>query len=184
MSETKAKTATRKTTATKTAAKKSAPRGTEKPQRFRIKLEGYEGSEAAGFCVPFDVQKVFGTRARVPVRGTINGAPYRGSLFPMRGGHLMVVNRKLREASGVGAGQTVTVTMERDTEPRVVTPPPDLARAIRADKEARATWEGLSYTHQREYAEHVADAKRPETRRRRIEKSIALLAAGRKEPRG
>lgn len=176
MAATKPKTKT----AAKKSTKKSAPQGTEKPQRFRIKLEGYEGSEAAGFCVPFDVPKVFGTWARVPVRGTINGTPYRSPISPMRGGHLMVVNRKLREASGVGAGQTVT--MERDTEPRVVTPHEDFARAIRADRAARAAWEKLSYTHQREYAEHVADAKRPETRQRRIEKSIALLAAGRKEP--
>ena len=160
--------------ATKTKTKTAGP-GTEKPRRFRVQLESREGSEVAAFGVPFDVPKVFGTRARVPVRGTINGTPFRGTLFPMGGRHIMVVNRKLRAAAGVGGGQTVSVTLERDAERRVVAPPADVARA---------TWEKLSYTHQREYAEHVADAKRPETRQRRIEKSVALLAAGRKEPRG
>ena len=173
-----------KTAAAGKSAKKAAGPGPEKPRRFRVQLESREGSEVAAFGVPFDVPKVFGTRARVPVRGTINGTPFRGTLFPMGGRHIMVVNRKLRAAAGVGGGQTVSVTLERDAEPRVVAPPADLARAIKTNPEARATWEKLSYTRQREYAEHVADAKRPETRRRRIEKSIALLAAGRKEPRG
>jgi len=174
--------ATKKMMTTKTK-QAGAPRGTEKRQRFRVELEGYEGSSLAAFGVPFEVEKVFGTRARVPVRGTINKTPFRGSLFPMGGRHIMVVNRKLREAAGVAAGQTVSVTLERDTEPRVVTPPADFARALKANKEAAALWETLSYTHRREYAEHIEEAKRPETRRRRIEKSIELLAAGRKEPR-
>lgn len=165
------------------SAAKTPARGTEKRQRFRVPLESHRGTQATSFNVAFDVGKVFGTRARVPVRGTINGTPFRGSIFPMGGRHIMVVNRKLREAAGVAGGQTVTVTMERDTEPRVVTPPEDFARALEANDEARAAWGALSYTHRREFAEHVADAKRPETRRRRIEKSVRLLAAGRKEPR-
>ncbi|HEV3470272.1 MAG TPA: YdeI/OmpD-associated family protein [Pyrinomonadaceae bacterium] len=166
-----------------TSPAKAQAKGTEKPQRFRVQLETQAGTELAAFGVPFDVQKVFGTRARVPVRGTINGTPFRSSLSPMGGRHIMPVNRKLREAAGVRGGETVTVTMERDTEPRVVTPPEDFARALRSNKDARANWEKLSYTHQREYAEHVEDAKRPETRQRRIEKSIALLAAGGEGPR-
>lgn len=89
-----------------------------------------------------------------------------------------------RETAGVRAGDTVSVTLERDTEPRVVTPPADFARALETSEAARATWERLSYTHRREYAEHIEEAKRPETRQRRIEKSIRLLAAGGKEPRG
>ncbi|MDQ3803642.1 MAG: YdeI/OmpD-associated family protein [Acidobacteriota bacterium] len=173
-------------TRTKTPAKSPAKlpaKGTERPQRFRVLLETQGGGEVTGFGVPFDVPKVFGTRARVPVRGTINGTPFRGSIVPMGGRHIMVVNRKLRAASGVRGGETVTVTMERDTEPRVVTPPEDFARAVKGNKDALATWQELSYTHQREFAEHVEDAKRPETRQRRIEKSIQLLAAGEKEPR-
>ena len=79
--------------------------------------------------------------------------------------------------------QTVPVTMERDTEPRVITPPADFARALKSNKDAQATWDKLSYTHRREHVEHIEEAKKPETRLRRIEKSVAALAAGRKEPR-
>ena len=171
-----------KTTKTEKGAK-AAPRGTEQPQSFRVRLETSEGSVATAFSVPFDVREVFGTRARVPVRGEVNGAPFRSSLFPMGGRHIMVVNQKLRAAAGASAGEVVTVTLERDTEPRVVEAPADFARALRANREAAALWKSLSYTHQREYAEHIEGAKRPETRRRRIEKAVEMLAAGRKEPR-
>jgi hypothetical protein len=173
------------------SAGKSAPRAASKTtaaksplKRFRVLVEREEGSEVCGINVPFDVEKMFGTRGRVPVRGTLNGAPFRGSLFPMGGCHFMVVNRHLRAAAGVSGGETVPVQMERDTEERVITPPADLARALKANKEAQATWDKLSYTHRREHVEHLEDAKKPETRQRRLEKAIALLAAGKREPRG
>ena len=166
----------------KSASKKAA--GASPVKRFRVLVEREEGSEVCGISVPFDVEKTFGTRGRVPVRGTLNGAPFRSSLFPMGGCHFMVVNRHLRAASGVRGGETVPVQLERDTEERVINAPPDLARALKADKAAQATWDKLSYTHRREHVEHLEDAKKPETRQRRLEKSIALLAAGRKEPRG
>ena len=151
-------------------------------KRFRALVERGEGSVCA-ITIDFDVEKTFGSRGRIPVRGTLNGAPYRGSLFPMGGCHFMVVNRHLREAANVKGGETVPVTMERDAEPRVITPPADFARALKADKGASATWDKLSYTHRREHVEHIEEAKKPETRQRRIEKSVQLLAAGKKEPR-
>ena len=172
--------ATKKTTAK--AAGKTAAKTTVK--RFRALIEREEGSEVCAITVPFDAEQTFGTRGRVPVRGTLNGAPFRGSLFRMGGDcHFMVVNRKLREAAGVSGGETVPVRIERDNEPRVITPPDDFARALKGNKEAQATWGKLSFTHQREHVEHVEEAKRPETRARRIEKSVSLLAAGKKEPR-
>ncbi|HKQ99159.1 MAG TPA: YdeI/OmpD-associated family protein [Pyrinomonadaceae bacterium] len=150
-------------------------------KKFRVLLEKDEKSEATGIRIPFDVLKVYGTRARVPVRGTINGFPFRSSIFPMGGGHhYMVVNKATREGAKAKGGQIITVVMERDDEPRVITPPPDLARALKADREARAAWEKLSYTHQKEYAQAVEEAKRPETRARRIEKTISQLASGEK----
>jgi uncharacterized protein YdeI (YjbR/CyaY-like superfamily) len=97
--------------------------------------------------------------------------------------HFMVVNRRMRETAGVRGGETVPVTMERDTEGRVITPPADFARALKSNEEARAVWDKLSYTHRREHVEHIEGAKKPETRARRVEKSVALLAAGKKEPR-
>jgi hypothetical protein len=150
-------------------------------KRFRVLLEKDDKSEATGIAIPFDVEKVFDTRARVPVRGTINGFPYRSSIFPYRDGkHYMAVNKATREGAKAKAGETISVVMERDEEPRVITPSTDLARALKASKEALAAWEKLSYTHQKEYAKAIEDARKPETRARRIEKTIAQLAAGKK----
>jgi len=150
-------------------------------KRFRITLEKHDRSEAAMMTIPFDVEKVYGTRARVPVRGTINGFAFRSSIFPRGDGrHYMVVNREVRAGAGVKGGDTVTVHLERDDEPRTIEPPADLRRALKADKAARAAWEQLSYTRQKEYALAVEDAKRPETRARRIEKAIAELTAAKK----
>lgn len=150
-------------------------------KRFRVLLEKHETSEATGIQVPFDVLKVFGTRARVPVRGTINGFPYRGSIFPMGGGcHYMVVNKNVRAGAKAKGGEIVSIVMERDDEPRIITPPADFARALKSNKGARAMWEKLSYTHQKEHALAIEEAKRPETRVRRIEKAIAQLVAGKK----
>jgi hypothetical protein len=158
----------------------------EMPQtkRFKVLLEKDANSEATGILIPFNVEKVFGTRARLPVRGTINGTDFRGTIFPMgQGRHYMVVNKGLRASANVRGGETISVVMGRDDEPRVVTPPADLKRALKANKDAQAAWNKLSYTHRKEYARSVEEAKRPETRTRRIEKSITELTA-RKKPKG
>jgi hypothetical protein len=150
-------------------------------KRFRITLEKHEHSDAAMMTLPFDAEKVFGTRARVPVRGTINGFPFRSSIFPKGDGrHYMVVNREVRAGANVKGGDTVSVQMERDDEPRTITPPAGLARALKANKSAASAWEKLSYTRQKEYALAVEEAKRPETRARRVEKAIAELTSGKK----
>jgi hypothetical protein len=149
-----------------------------KSKRFRVLLEGYKGMDATGITIPFDVQEFFGTRARVPVRGTINGFPYRSSIFPQRDGpHYMVVNKQVRAGAKVKAGETVSFVMERDEEPRTVETPAELARAFRADKSLKAVWEGLSYTNKREHAKAIEEAKRPETRARRVEKALEALRA-------
>jgi uncharacterized protein YdeI (YjbR/CyaY-like superfamily) len=98
----------------------------------------------------------------------------------MGGCFMMAVNKDLRAGANAKGGDTVSVTMERDEEPRIITPPADLARALKANKAAQAAWDKLSYTHQKEHARAVEDAKRPETRVRRIEKAVAQLAEGKK----
>lgn len=173
----------------KGAASKSSPAkspvNVKSPvKRFRAVVNRREGGEVCSINIPFDAEKTFGARGRVPVRGTINGAPFRSSIFRMGGDcHFMVVNRQMREAAGVRGGETVSVTMERDTEARTVTPPADFARALKANRDAQTTWDKLSYTHRREHVEAIEGAKKPETRLRRIEKSVEMLAAGKKESR-
>lgn len=128
---------------------------------------------------PFRVEEAFGSRARVAVRGTINGFSFRTSLFPGGDGtHLMMVNKAMQKAAGVAAGDVVRVTMERDDEPRTVAVPAELAGALAAHPAARAAFDRLSPSHRREYADHVAGAKQAETRVRRAAKAVQALAAG------
>jgi len=154
--------------------------GAVKKLTFKVKLEGVPGMEAAALRAPFDVVEIFGTRARVPVRGTINGFPYRSSLMPMNGCHRMVVNRGIREGAGVKAGDTVKVIMERDDAPRTVTPPPQLKKELARSKTAQASWENLSFTHKKEMARSILEVKQEETRARRLAKVMDVLKNGRK----
>jgi len=147
---------------------------------FKVRLDGMEGSSVAALSAPFSVEKVFGTKARVPVRGTINGFPFRSSLSPMAGCHRMVVNKTIREGAGVQAGDTVSVVLERDEAPRVVQVPPALKKAMAGSKTARNKWKTLSYTHQKEIAMSIRDAKQEETRRRRLAKVMDVLTSDKK----
>jgi hypothetical protein len=131
--------------------------------------------------VPFDVEKEFGTRARVPVKGTINGAAFRAQLFPMGGGrHCLMVNKALQKSAKASAGDTVTVELERDGAPRPVTVPRDLKAALARSARARAFFDGLSPSHKRAYTEWITEAKKEDTRARRVEKAVEMLAAGEK----
>jgi hypothetical protein len=164
------------------AAKAQAQAQKSSVQTFRIKLQGMDGMETAMFCVPFDVEEAFGTRARVPVCGTINGVSYRRSIMNMGSGHMMVVNRELREAANVKAGDTVKIVMQRDTAQRVVEVPPDFKKALSGSKQAKSLFDKLSYTHQKEYVRWITGAKREETRKSRIARAIEMLSKGTKTP--
>lgn len=136
--------------------------------------------EVAALRAPFDVMETFGTRARIPVRGTINGFPYRSSLMPMDGCHRMVVNREIREGARVRAGDTVKVVMERDYAPRTISPPPVLKQALARSKTAQANWEKLSFTHKKEMARSILEAKQDETKARRLARVMNVLSTGKK----
>jgi hypothetical protein len=155
------------------------------PIAFEAVLEQDDKTTACGIYMPFSVPEVFGTRARVPVRGTINGFPFRSSIAPMGGRFIMGVNRGLREGAGVRAGDLVDVVLERDNEPRVIEPTQDLAEALLASPAAQIAWERLSYSHKKEFVLAIEDAKKPETRARRVAKAIGeLLAMGMKRRDG
>jgi hypothetical protein len=147
---------------------------------FTVKLEGQEGTSVAWLNAPFDVVKVFGTRARVPVRGTINGFPFRSSLMPMGGCHGMAVNKTMRQGAGVEAGDTVSIVMERDEAERIVAVPPLLKKELSKSKAAQANWLKLSFTNQKEIALSISGAKQEETRARRLAKVMDILKTGKK----
>lgn len=122
--------------------------------------------------LPDDVAASFGTRGQVRVKGTLNAVPYRSNLMPLGGGAFAL---GVHKAAGVTFGDAVTVTVERDDEPREVVVPEELQAALDADAVARAAWERLAPSHRREHADAVAEAKRPETRARRVEKALEML---------
>jgi uncharacterized protein YdeI (YjbR/CyaY-like superfamily) len=100
----------------------------------------------------------------------------------MGGRALLGLNREVREAAGVEAGQELSVEIEPDDEPRMVEVPSDLAAALDSDPAVRDTFDGLSHTHRKEYVRWVEKAKREETRTRRVEKSVEMLREGVKTP--
>lgn len=151
-----------------------------KKLKFNAKLDGVKGSSAAALAAPFEVKEAFGTIARVPVRGTINGFPFRSSLMPMGGCHRMVVNQAMRDGAGVKAGDTVTVVMERDAAPRVVAIPAVLKKALAKNKAAQANWKTYSFTNQKEMARAITGAKQEETRVRRLARIMDVVKTGKK----
>ena len=151
-------------------------------REFRAVLERPDAAGAWTFVrVPFDVQEVFGSRARVAVKGSVNGVAIRSSLMPQGDGrHILVVNKSIREQAGAEAGDAITVTLTRDIASRTVETPSDLKRALAEAGVAPSTFEGMSYSHQKEYVDWIESAKRPETRARRTAKAVAMIRENRR----
>src|SRR5262249_7205684 len=136
------------------------------------------GKTATGIPIPDEVIASLGTSKRPPVTITINGYSYRTTAVRMGGQFYVPLNAENREAAGVAAGDDITVDIENDDAPREVTLPADLEAAL--DDEARAAYDGLSFTHRKEWVRWVEEAKKPETRATRVEKTVAGLRAGKK----
>jgi hypothetical protein len=136
----------------------------------------------AGVMFPLSVETEFGTRAKVPVKSTLDGVPYRGSLIKCGPeGHMLGVLKSIREQIGKGPGDTIEVVLWRDEEERTVEMPAEFERLMRKEG-LLDSFEKLSYTHRKEYCRWIAEAKREETRQSRLEKSIEMLRAGVKTP--
>ena len=134
-----------------------------RPTQYQVRIEKHPENAALFFDVPFDPKAELG-KVRAPVEVTINGFTFRTTIASMGGRVFIGLNRQNREGTGVEAGQSVRVLISRDDAPRVVKPPADLATALRKSKRAKAAWDALSYTHQREHVEAIEQAKKPETR--------------------
>ncbi|MFJ5779070.1 YdeI/OmpD-associated family protein [Streptomyces sp. NPDC093094] len=128
-----------------------------------------------GLEVPPEVVAALGGGARPPVTITVNGHSWRSRVAVMRGRRLLGFSNANRQAAGVAIGEEVEVEVELDTEPRAVVEPPDFARALDDDPVARAAYDNLAHSRKYEHVRAVESAKRPETRRRRIEKAVAAL---------
>ena len=126
--------------------------------------------------VPFDPKPVFG-KARAPVRVTLNGYTFRSTISAYGDQFLVPLRTSNREAAGLEGTETIEVTLELDTEKREIKPPADLVRALKAAPPAWDRWQELSFSHQREHVEAVEGAKKPETRARRVDGAVRMIAA-------
>ena len=134
------------------------------------------GSRVMGIELPFDPKEVFG-KVRAPVTVTFQNASkhsYRSTVCNM-GGLFIPFRKSNQEAAGITSQSTAKVTVTLDTAPRVVVAPKDLRSAVEKAK-LLEVWKVLSYTNQREHVEAIEQAKKPETRTRRIEKCVEMLA--------
>lgn len=152
----------------------------EKKLRFQAKIQGREAGVVAAIAPPVDVIEYFGTRARLPIRGTINGFPFRSSLMPCGSARMMPVNQTLCRGAGVAPGDIVDVVMERDEEERTVEAPQELKKELAKSKKAQERWDGLAFTHKKEMANSILGAKQEETKKRRMAKVMQVLKTGAK----
>jgi hypothetical protein len=142
---------------------------------FDGRLESDQG--ACFIRVPAEALAALGDRKRLPVKVTINGYSYRTTVAVYGGKSYLGVRREVREASGVAAGEQLTVGLEYDAQLRTVDLPEVLRAALEADATTAAAFEKLSYTRKREFVQWVTGAKRAETQRRRMEQALATLRA-------
>jgi hypothetical protein len=147
-------------------------------QTFRATIQ-QTGRTACGIEVPEAVVTGLGGSRRPAVVVTLDGYTYRSTVAPMSGGWWVGVNADHREASGLQAGDEVQVTIELDTAPRELEVPPELAAALDRDAQAKAFFDGLSYSNRRVFTLSVEGTSNPETKARRVEKAIALMREGR-----
>jgi Bacteriocin-protection, YdeI or OmpD-Associated/Domain of unknown function (DUF1905) len=141
------------------------------------RFEAVVGTEGSGTFVevPLDVPAIFG-RVRAPVRVTINGFTWRSTVMRYGERYYLPVNARNRHGAGVAAGDRVEVLLELDAEERDVTVPADLADALAAAG-LRDAWDACSYSHRREWVEAIEDAKRSETRTRRVARAVASVSS-------
>jgi len=128
--------------------------------------------------VPATVARELGLKGMPKVKARIAGIPYRGSLMPMGDGtYCLGVLKSIQAQAGVGQGDSIAIELELDTEPRTVTVPQDLQKALARDRKAAAAWDALSYTNRKEMARSLEEAKKPETRERRLAAALERLRA-------
>ena len=145
--------------------------------RFTTQLQA-RGPAAAVVLDDAQVAEVGEGARRFPVAATVNGYTWRTSVARMKGEFLVGLSREVRQNAGVEAGDEVEVVLALDEAPREVEVPGALAAALAGDPDARASFEGMAFTHRKEYARWVAEAKKEETRQRRVQQALEMIRAG------
>lgn len=147
-----------------------------KSKSFRATLERLRsGLGWVIIRIPFDVKRTWGG-SRIKVRGQVNGATFRTSLFSQKdGSHFLLVNKKLQKEARIVTGSTAEFHLEPDTEPRIVTVPSELERILKQSKRMKAWFDDLSYSFRKEMSRWIADPKSGESRKRRAEQIAERL---------
>ena len=152
-----------------------------KKYKFKAKIEAGDGG-GAHLLFPYDTEKEFATKGKVPVKATFDGVPYAGSLIKYgHPQHMLGLLKSIREQIGKGPGDTIEVVVWKDEAPRVVEIPAAFQAAMKK-ADLLDTFEKLSYTHRKEYCRWITEAKKEETRSARLVKSIDMLRKGIKTP--
>jgi len=141
---------------------------------FRTTIE-LGGKTATGFEVPADVVEAMGSGKQPMVTATIGKHSYRSKVAVRSGRYLVPLSAENRTAAGVSAGDEVTVELVLDTKPREVELPADFAAALAEEPAAAEFFATISYSDKRWHVLNIEGAKKPETRSRRVEKSVAML---------
>lgn len=152
-------------------------------KKYTFEAEIRSGKGGGAFVVfPYDAEKEFGTNGKVPVSATIDGIPERGALFRMgQPHHMLGVPKAVRQKLGKEPGDRVAIVLWKDDKPRELEVPPELAAGM---KKAGVLpfFESLSFTHRKEYCRFITEAKKEETRARRLDKALELLMDGVRTP--
>ncbi len=133
------------------------------------------GKTATGIEVPADIVDSLSSSKKPAVKVNINGYTYRSTIAVLGGKYLIPVSAEHRTGAKVNGGDSITVSLELDTEPRVLEIPADLAVALEQNAAAKAKFEKLSYSQKRIHTLSVEGTKNPETRAKRIIKAIETL---------
>jgi Bacteriocin-protection, YdeI or OmpD-Associated/Domain of unknown function (DUF1905) len=141
--------------------------------KFKAKI--IPSGNATGVEIPARVMKALGPGARPLIAITINGHSWRSRVALMRGQCLVGISAANRAASGIAEGDLVEVSLELDTEPRIVPEPPDLAKALKGDANARAAFDRLPFGLKRKHVAAIEEAKSSEVRQRRIAKLVTTM---------
>ena len=164
--------------------KLTALRETKATIRFSAKLlraKANEKIESWTLTLPKNASAALPSRGRTIVEGTINSFPFRAALEAIgKGSHWLRINKTMRDAAGVDAGDTITVEITRAGEEPEIRVPMELRKALAAAPQAQAGWEDITPMARRDWIFSISSAKQPETRRRRIEKACDMLASGKR----
>ena len=146
--------------------------------KFRTIIQ-LNGKTATGIQVPEEVVESLGSGKKPAVKVTIKDYTYRSTVASMGGKFMIPISAENRKGAGVAAGDEVDVDIVLDSEPRKVSVPSDFAAELDRYADARKFFDGLSYSDKRRFVLSIEGAKKAETRKRRIDKTINLLREGR-----